>query len=66
VVTRVDHQDALTFDVELRQGEPAAAVLPGMVETIRDVMKLRGGVRVVPAGTIPEGARKIDDRRTWD
>lgn len=66
VVTRVDHQDALTFDVELRQGEPAAAVLPGMVETIRNVMKLRGGVRVVPAGTIPEGARKIDDRRTWD
>jgi hypothetical protein len=29
-------------------------------------MKLRGEVRVVPAGTIPDGARKIDDRRRWD
>ena len=65
VVTREEHQDALTLTVELAAGADAAAAA-GMVEAIRDVMKLRGEVRVVPPGTIPEGARKIDDRRKWD
>jgi len=66
VVTRDAHQDGLEFHVELAQGtapEPASAHL---VEAIRDVMKLRGEVRVVASGTIPTGAKKIDDRRTWD
>ena len=65
VVTREEHQDALTLTVELAAGADAAAA-PGMVEAIRDVMKLRGEVRLVPSGTIPEGAKKIDDRRKWD
>jgi phenylacetate-CoA ligase len=64
VVTREEHQDALTLTVELAAGADAAAA--GMVEAVRDVMKLRGEVRVVPPGTIPEGVKKIDDRRTWD
>jgi phenylacetate-CoA ligase len=64
VVTREAHQDALTLDVELAPG--AAAAPAGLVEAIRDVLKLRGEVRVVPAGTIAEGAKKIDDRRKWD
>ena len=66
VVTREAHQDALTLDVELAPGADATSATGGMVEAIRDVMKLRGEVRIVPAGTIPEGAKKIDDRRTWD
>ena len=64
VVTREEHQDALTLTVELAAGADAAAA--GMVEAVRVVMKLRGEVRVVPPGTIPEGVKKIDDRRTWD
>ena len=37
-----------------------------MVEAIRDVMKLRGEIRIVAPGTIPPNAKKIDDRRKWD
>jgi phenylacetate-CoA ligase len=37
-----------------------------MVEAIRDVLKLRGEVRVVAAGAIPPDAKRIEDRRTWD
>jgi len=36
------------------------------VGAIREVMKLRGEVRVVPAGTLPEGGKRIDDRRAWE
>jgi phenylacetate-CoA ligase len=66
VVTRDGHQDELTLHVELGHGANAEQVSGGMVEAIRDVMKLRGAVRVVPPGTIAPNAKKIDDRRTWD
>ena len=65
VVTRRDHQDELTFRVELAAGTDSAAVSAVMIHAIRDIMKLRGGVEVVRPGTIPEGAKKIIDERTW-
>jgi phenylacetate-CoA ligase len=66
VVTREAHQDGLTLDVELEPATDAEQARGRLVEAIRDVMKLRGEVRVVPPGTIPPGARTIDDRRRWD
>lgn len=66
VVTRKDHQDVLTFRVELGEGVEAGAVAPALEAAIRDVMKLRGTVEVVPRGTIPDNAKKIDDQRKWD
>ncbi len=66
VVTRKDHQDVLTFRVELGEGIQAEAVTPVLEGAIRDVMKLRGTVEVVPKGSIPNGAKKIDDQRKWD
>lgn len=66
VVTRQEHQDALTLNVEVGQGADPVTVQTGLVQAIRDVMKLRGEVRVVPPGTIPEGAKKIEDQRKWD
>jgi hypothetical protein len=30
------------------------------------MVKIRGDVRFVPKGTIPEEARKIEDQRTWE
>jgi phenylacetate-CoA ligase len=66
VVTRHEHQDVLTFHVELAPGADAAAVPAGIVPVIREVMKLRGEARIVPPGTIPDGARKIDDQRKWE
>jgi phenylacetate-CoA ligase len=66
VVTREGHQDGLALHVELAPGVSADPITAGMVEAIREVMKLRGDVLVVPPGTIPAGAKKIDDRRKWD
>ena len=66
VVTREGHQDGLAFHVELAPGASAEQVATGMVEAIREVMKLRGEVRIVPPGTIASTAKKIDDRRKWD
>ncbi len=66
IVTRKDHQDVMTFKVELAEDAPAGAVTPVLEAAIRDVMKLRGQVEVVPRGSIPESAKKIDDQRKWD
>jgi phenylacetate-CoA ligase len=66
VVTRAGHQDGLEFQIELSPGASAEQVSGAMVEAIRDVMKLRGEIRVVAPGTIPPNAKKIDDRRKWD
>jgi phenylacetate-coenzyme A ligase PaaK-like adenylate-forming protein len=66
IVSRDGHQDVLTMQVELGPGGEPAAVQSTLVEAIREVMKLRGEARVVPPGTIPEGAKKIEDRRTWE
>ena len=66
VVGREGHQDTLTFRVQLAPGAEAAGVAQTLEAAIRDVMKLRGGVDVVPAGTIPDNAKKISDERKWD
>jgi phenylacetate-CoA ligase len=65
VVGREGHQDSLVLKVELKPGVEPAAVQATLEAGIRDVMKLRGAVEVVPAGTIPENARKISDERKW-
>jgi phenylacetate-CoA ligase len=65
-VTREGHQDELEFNVELAPGASAEQLSGSMVEAIREVMKLRGTIRVVAPGTIPANAKKIDDRRKWD
>ena len=66
MVGRTEHQDTLTFLVELASGVEARSVIPTLEGAIRDVMKLRGSVEVVSTGTIPETAKKITDTRTWD
>jgi len=66
VVTREKHQDHLAYAIELAEG---AGAEPGLemriAEALREAIKLRGEVRVVPRGTIAEGAKRVDDRRTW-
>ena len=63
VVTRDGHQDGLEFQIELAPGASAEQVSGSLVEAIRDVMKLRGEIRILAPGTIPASAKKIDDRR---
>jgi phenylacetate-CoA ligase len=66
MVGRAEHQDTLTFRVELASGVEARSVVSTLEGAIRDVMKLRGVVEVVSTGTIPETAKRITDTRTWD
>ena len=67
LVTREEHKDLITFQVELREGTlPNDRMKEDVERTIRDVIKLRGEVQFVARGTIPDGARKIEDQRTWD
>ena len=67
VVTRKEHKDEMTFQIELKEEVSQPEKLKEEVESsIRDVMKLRGNVQFVPKGTIPDGAKKIEDQRTWE
>ena len=66
VVGREGHNDTLTLRVQLAAGSDAATIPQALEAAIRDVMKLRGSVAVVPAGTIPDNAKKISDERKWD
>lgn len=66
VVGREGHQDTLTLRVELKPDTDVQRVRAALEAAIRDVMKLRGTVEVMPPGSIPEGARKIADERRWD
>jgi len=57
----------MIFRVELKEEIPQPERLKEEVETsIREVMKLRGEVQFVPLGTIPEGAKRIEDQRRWE
>jgi phenylacetate-CoA ligase len=67
VVTRKEHKDDVTFQVELKEEASHPKKLKSEIEqSIRDVMKVRGEVEFVSKGIIPDGAKKIEDRRTWE
>ncbi len=67
VITRKEHKDEMVFRIELKEQIPQLQELKEEVErSIRDVMKLRGEVQFVSKGTLPEGAKKIEDQRTWE
>jgi phenylacetate-CoA ligase len=67
VITRKEHKDEMTFRIELKEEVPQPEKLKEEIErSIRDVMKVRGEVQFVLKGSIPEGARKIEDQRTWE
>jgi phenylacetate-CoA ligase len=67
VITRKEHKDEMTFRIELRGEVSDTKTLKQKMErSIRDVMKVRGDVQFIPGGTIPDGAKKIEDHRTWE
>jgi phenylacetate-CoA ligase len=67
VITRKENKDEMTFRIELKEETPTLEKLKEEIEkSIRDVMKVRGEVQFVPKGTVQEGAKKIEDQRTWE
>ena len=60
VIERPDAADQMTLLVELGEPtEPSAAI----AETVQAVTKLRGAVTQVPAGSLPNDGKVIEDRR---
>jgi len=67
VITREDHNDVLTFMVELKEQASRPEGLANRMERdIKDILAVKGRVEIVPRGTIPDHHRKIEDRREWD
>jgi phenylacetate-coenzyme A ligase PaaK-like adenylate-forming protein len=65
VVTREAHLDRLEYQVELSAPDEGGTLAGRLAEALRDEVKVKGEVRAVAAGTIPPGAKRIDDRRVW-
>lgn len=67
VVTRPKDQDELELLVELHAPGPEHHVLQErLAALVRENLKLRTEVRVVPPGTIAPDAKKIEDQRVWE
>lgn len=67
VITKKDHRDEMVLMVEPESEEVNKITLSEQLKnSMREIMKLRGEVEFVPSGTIPDKAKKIDDRRKWD
>ena len=65
VITRETHQDRLRYIVELNSGAREDGLTDRIAEALRGLLKVRGEVELVAPGTIPQGAKKIDDKRVW-
>ena len=67
VIKRKEDKDEMILRIEFKEEVLQPEKLKEEIEkTIRDVIKVRGDVQLVPKGTIPEGAKKIEDQRTWE
>jgi len=67
VITRKNHMDVMTFVVELVNEIPDPESLQGRIERdIKDMLTIKGSVKIVPRGTIPDFHKKIEDKRTWE
>jgi phenylacetate-CoA ligase len=67
VVKRKEDKDEMILRIEFKEEVSQPEKLKEEIEqSIRDVMKVRGDVQFAPKGTIPEGAKKIEDQRTWE
>ncbi|KWW34085.1 phenylacetate--CoA ligase family protein [Cupriavidus metallidurans] len=64
VVTGTVGADVMTLHCDVtREDEALAAAIR---ESMREVLRLRGEVRFVPAGSLPQDGRVIEDARSYD
>jgi phenylacetate-CoA ligase len=65
VVDRVGDQDVMTLEMELKGGAPDDLV-PAVEGTVKEMIKLKGSVKIVDAGTLKDDGKIIEDVREWD
>jgi phenylacetate-CoA ligase len=67
VVTREEYHDQMTVYVELKEEAADQTSLKRRMEKeMEEVLKVKGEVVFTVKGGIPDRAKKIDDRRTWE
>jgi len=64
IVTRAQHRDVLAVRVE--SSSPSPDLGERLAAELREVLKVRGEVAIVPPGTIAPDAKRIVDELTWD
>ncbi|MGB8437529.1 MAG: AMP-binding protein [Burkholderiales bacterium] len=64
VVDQAGGQDRMTLRCEVLEG--GEALVKAVIETIRDVTKLRGEVAIMKPGELPNDGKVIDDVRKYD
>jgi phenylacetate-CoA ligase len=65
LVTREGHQDRLEVLAEVADPARAGELATRLSEALREEIKVRAEVRLVPKGTLPAGAKRLEDRRVW-
>lgn len=63
VVTNPDSSDAMTLHCEAAEQDGLAAAI---ADSLRDLTKLRGEVRLVASGSLPNDGKVISDERKYD
>ena len=66
VITNPAAADAMTLHCEAAAGAAGEALARAVAESIRDITKLRGEVRLTAAGSLPNDGRVIEDARKYD
>lgn len=67
VITREGHNDIMTFLIELNDDVFRPEALRRRIERdIKNILTIKGEVRFVPRGTIPDFHKKIADKRSWE
>jgi len=64
VIAGATGNDSMTLKCEL--GSEGAGLKAALVASIRDVTKLRGDIEFVPAGSLPNDGKVIDDTRKYE
>jgi len=67
VVTRREYHDEMKIYIELKEAVSDKVNLKrGVEKEVQEVLKVKGDVEFVQRGSIPDRAKKIDDRRIWE
>ncbi|RLA15437.1 MAG: phenylacetate--CoA ligase family protein, partial [Gammaproteobacteria bacterium] len=64
VIDWIDQADAITLQCETTSEDES--LISAVVESIRDICKLRGEVELLAAGNLPNDGKVIDDIREYD
>ncbi|MGD9817465.1 MAG: phenylacetate--CoA ligase family protein [Desulfomonilaceae bacterium] len=65
LVERVNDQDVMTLEVEMKQ-DLSSSLKTSIENSIKEIIKLKGSVRQIQPDTLKEGFKIIEDVRKWE